>query len=237
MHTGGGADPETVRNSLLGTAFAIGRCNSGARTASAQRGPGNVNKRNKKLMKRLLNSAVLAAVVALVAWLPLQARAQQGPGGGGGGGGGGGRGNFSPEEMRQRMMDRYREMLDIKNDDEWKAIEPRITKVMDARQAVGFGGGMRGMFGNRRGGGGDTQNADQGQRRRGGFGGQPSPAAEDLQKAIDAKASSDTIKAKLTAYRDERTQKRSDLQKAQDDLKKVLNVRQEAAAVLAGLLD
>jgi hypothetical protein len=29
------------------------------------------------------------------------------------------RGNFDPEQMRQRMMERYREQLEIKNDDEW----------------------------------------------------------------------------------------------------------------------
>lgn len=188
-------------------------------------------------MKRLFNSAVFATAVALLTWLPLQARAQQGPGAGGGGGGP----RMTPEEMRQRMMERVREMMDVKNDDEWNVIEPRITKVMDARQAVGFGGGgMRGMFGPRRGGpGGDTQNADQPQRRRGGggFGGQPSPAMEDLQKAVEAKASADTLKAKMAAFREERAQKRAALQKAQDDLKKVLNVHQEAAAVVAGLLD
>jgi hypothetical protein len=147
---------------------------------------------------------------------------------------------MTPEEMRQRMMERVREMMDVKNDDEWNVLEPRITKVMDARQAVGFGGaGMRGLFGPRRGGGGDTQNADQPRTRRGGggFGGQPSPAMEDLQKAVEAKASADTLKTKLTAVREERAEKRAALQKAQDDLKKVLNVHQEAAAVVAGLLD
>jgi uncharacterized coiled-coil DUF342 family protein len=60
---------------------------------------------------------------------------------------------------------------------------------------------------------------------------------EDLQKAVEAKASADTLKAKLTAVREERAEKRAALQKAQDDLKKVLNVHQEAAAVVAGLLD
>src|SRR5512146_608986 len=103
-------------------------------------------------MKRLLSSAVLALAAALLVWTPTQTRAQQG---------GGGRGNFNPEEMRARMMERYREALDVKDDDAWKAIEPRIQKVQEARMAIGFGGGMR-MFGGRRGGGGgDNQNADQ----------------------------------------------------------------------------
>lgn len=183
-------------------------------------------------MKRLL--AVLAAATAMVAWTNFSYAQGQG-----GGGGGGGRGNFDPEQMRARMMERYKEMLEVKTDDEWKVIEPRITKITEARRDVGFGGGMRGMFGPGRppggGQGGDNQGDNQ-QRRRGGFG-QQSAAAQDLQKAIDSKASADTIKQKLTAYREDRKSKQAALDKAQDDLKKVLSVRQEAAAVLAGLLD
>ena len=40
-----------------------------------------------------------------------------------------GRGNFDPAELRQRMMDNYRERLEIKGDDDWKAIQPLIEKV------------------------------------------------------------------------------------------------------------
>jgi hypothetical protein len=133
------------------------------------------------------------------------------------------------------MMERYKEVLEVKGDDEWKVIEPRITKVTEARREVGFGGGMRGMFGPRR-PAAESQGDQQNDRRRN-FGPPPSAAAQDLQKAIDSKASADTIKAKLAAYREERKQKQANLEKAQDDLKKVLSVKQEAAAVLAGLLD
>ena len=47
----------------------------------------------------------------------------------------------------------------------------------------------------------------------------------------------DEIKAKLAKYREEHQQKQANLEKAQDDLKKVLNSRQEATAVLLGLLN
>ena len=187
-------------------------------------------------MKRLLKPALLAAVTALLVSLPFQARAQQG-----GGAGGGGRGNFDPEQMRQRMMERYKEMLEIKSDDEWKVIEPRILKVSEARrQVASSGAGMRGMFGAARrpggGGGAEAQTDGQNDRRRN-FGGQQSAAAQDLQKAIDSKASADTIKTKLAAYRAEQEAKHAELTKTQDELKKVLSVKQEAVAVLAGLLD
>jgi hypothetical protein len=184
-------------------------------------------------MKRLLNPAALAAIAAALVWLPVHSQAQDR-------GDRGGRGNFDPAQMRERMMERYREMLAVKSDDEWKAIEPRIQKITEARREVGFGGGMRGMFGagpgGRRGGGGGGGDAEgQGGRRN--FGGQQSVAAQDLQKAVDSGASAETIKAKLAAYREERAQKQANLEKAQEDLKKVLSVKQEAAAVLAGLLD
>ena len=144
-----------------------------------------------------------------------------------------GRGNFDPEQMRQRMMERYREELEVKNDDEWKLIEARITKVSDARREIGFGGGMR--FGGGRRGGDTGGGGDQGGRR--GFGGgTPSPEVESLQKAIEAKAPADELKAKLAKVREARKQKEANLAKAQDELRKVLSVRQEASAVLLGLL-
>jgi hypothetical protein len=151
-----------------------------------------------------------------------------------------GRGNF--EEFRQRMMDNYRERLEIKGDDEWKAIQPLIVKVMDARRDVGFGGGFGRGVGGRRGGGGNNDaqangNNQGGQGARRGFpGGEPSPEAEELQKAIDSNASKDELKAKLAKVREARKDKEAKLAKAQEDLKKVLTVKQEATSVLMGLL-
>jgi hypothetical protein len=139
-----------------------------------------------------------------------------------------GRGNFDPEQMRARMMERYREQLEVKSDEEWKVLEARITKVSDARREMGGFG--RGAFGGRR--GGDDQSGGNRQR----FGPEPSPEAEALQKAIEAKASADEIKAKLAKYRESQKQKEAKLTQAQEELRKVLSVRQEAAAVMIGLL-
>jgi hypothetical protein len=132
------------------------------------------------------------------------------------------------------MMDRYRDQLDIKDDAEWKLISERVDKVLEARREVGFGGPGFGRPPRRD---GNDQNADQNGGRRRGFGGEPSPEAQALQKAIEAKASPEEIKAKLAKYRDARKQKRANLEKAQEALKQVLSVRQEAAAVMAGLLE
>lgn len=145
-----------------------------------------------------------------------------------GGPGGPGGGNFDPEQMRARMMERVREQFGVKDDAEWKIISERIEKVSAARREVG--GGM-GMFGGGRGGPGGG-----GGGGRGGFGGEPSAEATALRSAIENDASADDIKAKLAAYRESQKAKEAKLAKAQEDLRQVLTAKQEAAAVLAGYL-
>ena len=101
---------------------------------------------------------------------------------------------------------------------------------MEARRDT-IGGMGRGFA---RGGRGGGDNADRGPR--GGMFGTPSPEAEALQKAIDAKASNAEIKQALAKVADARKAKEAELAKAQDALRKVLSVRQEALATLNGLL-
>jgi hypothetical protein len=149
-------------------------------------------------------------------------------------GGPGGRGNFDPAQMQQRMLERYKELLEVTNDDEWKAIEPRVTKVMEARRDSMSGMGR--MFGRGPRGGDNAQPADQGQQRRGGMFGTPSPEAEALQKAIDSKASKAEMKAALEKYVASRKTKQADMEKTQAALRELLTPRQEAIATLNGLL-
>ncbi len=143
------------------------------------------------------------------------------------------RSNFDPAQFQQRMLERYKERLEITDDAEWKAIQPLIQNVMEARMEVGVG--SRGTFG--RGGrpGGDSNQSDprQGQRRTI----RPASAAtEQLQKAIDAKAPPPEMKAALARYAEYRKQKQAELEKAQAALRSVLSARQEAIATLSGLL-
>jgi hypothetical protein len=149
-------------------------------------------------------------------------------------------------EFQQRRMDSLKEQMEVKDDTEWNAIKPLVQKVMDAQRTVmsdRMRGAIRGGGGGRggQGGGGNNNNAaDQGnggrQRNRGGFGGEPSPEADALEKAVEAKASSAEMKAALAKYLDARKAKEAELTKAQDDLRKVLSVRQEAIATVNGLL-
>ena len=156
--------------------------------------------------------------------------------GGPGGGGRQGRGNFDPAQMQQQMMDRYKELLEVTDDAEWKAMQPMVQKVLELRRDTMFGN-MRGMFGGRPRGGNNGQPADQqGQQRRGMFGAAPNPDAEALQKALDSKASKAELKASLDKYLASRKAKQAALEQAQADLRKVLTSRQEAIAALNGLL-
>jgi hypothetical protein len=164
----------------------------------------------------------------------------QANGGAGQGGGRGNRGNIDPAQRQQFMMDRYKEILEVTDDAEWKALQPLVLKVSEAR-FQGMAGMGRGMFGRNRGGGnGGDPGGGGGQGGqgggRGGMFGAPSPEAEALQKAIDAKAPKAELKAALEKYVVSRKAKQAELESAQAELRKVLTARQEAIATLNGLL-
>jgi hypothetical protein len=196
-------------------------------------------------MMKMQNWLVAAGIAAALCAGAGNGLAQQDNGGGGGGGGGaqggGRRGGFGgdPAQFRQRMVERYKEDLEVTKDDEWQALQPRIEKVMDARFASMAGMG-RGMFGRRGGpggpggpGGGDNA---QGAQRRGPFGQASLPEADALQKAVDAKASGAELKATLAKFTAARKAKEEELKTAQEELRKLLTPRQEAIAALNGLL-
>ena len=183
-------------------------------------------------MNRLLAVAGLAGVISMGGSKVL---AQGGPGGG----------NFDPaqfqQQMQQRIMDYYREQLDVKDDSEWKVLQGRIQKVVDARMQVGLGGismGMLGQMGRGRGGGGNGGPGGGGR----GFGalgslfGGSSPEQDALQSAIDSNASSAVLKAAMEKYNEARKAKQAKLEQAQAELRQVLSVRQEAIASVSGLL-
>ena len=161
--------------------------------------------------------------------------------------GGAGGGNFDPAQMQQQiqqmLMDNYRAQLEVKDDAEWKVLQERIQKVVDARQEVGLGGMGLGMLGRmgRRGGGNAAQNpgAGGGGGRRGGLGaffGSAGPEEQALQQAIDSNAPSAALRAALAKFNDARKAKQAKLESAQAELRKVLSIRQEAIASVSGLL-
>jgi len=138
-----------------------------------------------------------------------------------------------PAQMKQHLLDDMRDQMELKDDAEWSAIKPKLGKVIDAREEA-----MRGHFGRgprHNGGGGDGED-NGGRRRQHEWGGEPSAAAQALQKAVDAKAPTAEIKAKLKVVQDEAKARQAKLAAAQEDLRAVLTPRQEAIATLRGLL-
>ena len=182
-------------------------------------------------MKKL-NQLVLAGIAALALALGTGKVVAQPAGGGGFGGG-----NFDPaafqQQMQQRMIDYMRDQLAVTNDEDWKVIEPRLTKVVQIRMETMLGGmgGFRGMMGGSRGGG-------QGGGMRGLSAMAPSsPEADALQKAIDDNAPAAQVKAALEKVREARKVKAAALAKAQEQLRQVLSVRQEAVMVSMSMLE
>ena len=140
---------------------------------------------------------------------------------------------MDPDQIQKRLMDGYRQQLEITDDGEWKVVEERIQKVMNARRELGFGSGMNGlarMFG------GGAQRDGQAMGRFSAFMPKQSLEEEALQRALDAKASEEELKAALAKFAEARRQKQASLEKAQADLRALLTVRQEVAATLSGLL-
>lgn len=196
---------------------------------------------------KIISSAIILALLSLcLSTVPASAQDDGGPGGpppgdfGGMSGGPGGpppgefsgnsssqngtssQGrNFDPAQFQQRMLEQIRQNLNVTNDDEWAVLETLVQKVIDAQREVGAGG-MGGPRG--------------GPRSRNASSAQGSTEQQALQKAVDDSAPVQQIKDALTKYRADRKTKQAKLETAQANLKAVLSTRQEAQAVLLGLL-
>jgi len=145
------------------------------------------------------------------------------------------------EQFRQRMNERLKAALKV-SDDEWGVIQPLLEKVQTKmRESMstrfgGMGGGRRWIQNSQGGQGGNAASNNGGEPRS-----RPerpkSPEMEALQKALESEGTSpDELKVKLQALRDARKKSATELEQAQDDLRKVLTQRQEATLVMMGML-
>ncbi|HLX71730.1 MAG TPA: hypothetical protein VKV04_19120 [Verrucomicrobiae bacterium] len=143
--------------------------------------------------------------------------------------------NMDPQQMQQmmqqRIMENFRQQLAVTNDDEWGVIQDRLSKVLHLKMQSMLSGGA-GMWGGMRRNGGNGPGARMFQGLS-----QPDPSADSLRNALDNSAPNAQVKAALDKFRDSQKQKEAELAKAQEDLRSVLTVRQEAALVLAGMLN
>ena len=169
---------------------------------------------------------------------PMQGGPPQGPGGP----------QFDPAQMRQMMEQRMREMLGA-TAEEWKVLGPRVMKVQELSRQSGGGPGM--MFGpmGRRGAGGPGAGGPgtggPGGDRPGGRGmgmnrelTEVEKIQEELQTLLEnTTATPEQVKQQVTKLRAAREKAKQELAKAQQDLRQVLTVRQEAQLILMGMLD
>jgi hypothetical protein len=86
--------------------------------------------------------------------------------------------------------------------------------------------GMMGMFGGRGGRGGSPDRELTGVAK----------VTDELRTLLEGSPSADQIKAKLTALRQAREKSKQELAKAQQSLKQVLSLKQEAQLVLMDML-
>jgi len=153
---------------------------------------------------------------------------QAAPGGGQRGGqpGAGGDRQFDPAKMREMMEQRTREQLGA-TEAEWKTLGPRVMKVDGLTRQLS--GGRSGMFsGGRRGAEGEQQGEMTALEK----------ASQALRTTLRNEAATpDEIKKQLAALRTAREAAKKDLAVAQQELRKSVNIRQEAQLVLMGLLD
>jgi chromosome segregation ATPase len=183
--------------------------------------------------------AVLSFVFLLLAGFSVSAFAQnqgrnRGQGNNQGNNQGGQRGNFDPAQMRERYMTQLKEQLGS-TDEEWKALSPKVEKVLNAQRDNRRGGGGNRGPGRTR--GSDTNNTNQNNNPPQQLS-EVSNAAEELRKTVADKGSTpEDITKKLTALREAREKAKNELTGAQKELRELLSARQEAILVTNGILD
>jgi len=150
---------------------------------------------------------------------------------------GGGPGGFGamlgdPAQRAQMQVNALRDSLVVTNDAEWNVIAARLLKVVQLKSDSSMAeiakmmAPMMAMMGGGMGGGAANL-----------LGIQPDRAADALQQALDNHGTLEQVKAALAKFREAKKQKQAELAKAQDSLKEVLSIRQEATLVASGYLE
>lgn len=211
-------------------------------------------------------SSIAAAALALWAGPALAQNQPSQPGqptqpGQPGGGGSPEQRQQQMQQMRQMVEGKMKTLLQC-SDDEFAVLKPRIEKVQQMQSSndsrrVGIGmllGGAGGNWRARATPPSELQKADApkpdgaapaaGNRPPGGgiFGNMAdTPAylkAREIQEALESKEATDTtFKVKLAELRAAKLQAKQEMARAQEELRQVCSVRQEAVMVIMGLLD
>ncbi len=166
--------------------------------------------------------AAIAAVPVLAQNGPPDGGGPGGPGGGPGGPGGpdggpGGRPNFA--QHRKHDIEDIQDDLNLA-DDKWKALEPKVEKLMDLHDELSPHGGPP-----RHDQDGKASNPVQ-------------AALHDLREVIDQKdARPEEIKAKVEAYEKAKANAAVEMKKAEEEIKTGLSPLEQAILIAHGVLD
>ena len=133
-------------------------------------------------------------------------------------------GEKNPAENPQaRAMSKLRDQLEVTDDAEWEVIAERINRVIELRQNVSGGAGLRGV-----------PSVDK--AKRNGQSDTGRPGQDSLRTAVRDRLPDAEIKSRLALMHAMHEQTEARLAKAQEELRSVLSIRQEAVAVVSGLL-
>ena len=128
------------------------------------------------------------------------------------------------EQTPNRAASKLREQMDVADDAEWEVISKRIANVTELRRLISGGAGIRGVA---------AIDKIKGPARAD----RSAQLEQDaLRTAVRDKLPDAEIKARLARAHDIHRQNEAKLQKAQEELRAVLTVRQEAVVVVMGLL-
>ena len=127
------------------------------------------------------------------------------------------------DEAAARNLERLRDQLGVEDDAEWAVVLERINRVNEARSGLwkGSSSGKPTPIA--------TKKSERSSRS-------PNPEQDSLRYAVRDNLPDAEVKARLARARHTHEQAEARLQQAQSDLRAVLTIRQEAIAVLAGLL-
>lgn len=130
----------------------------------------------------------------------------------------------SPADVQARGLERLREKLDVPDDTEWALITERMAKIEEIRRTLWTSAAtVRGA----------TPAADKGKRAAGAAG---NPERDALRAAVSDNLPDAEIKSRLARAHEIHRQNEQRLAEAQANLRAILSIRQEAVAVMAGLL-
>jgi hypothetical protein len=133
-------------------------------------------------------------------------------------------GPMDPQEMQKMILERMKTQL-VAIDAEWTKIESPLKKVMTLTNETNpRGAGMRGPR--------PEQPAEAGEQSA------VQKASIAMREVVQkADLTAEEVSARLAAFRAAKEAAKKELAAAQDELKKVVNARQEAKLVLVGMLN